>query len=266
MKKSYDFRILVAARVILFMLGATVGWLSMWQLFLVYPSLVPDGLKITFDSVVALFLGALLALSARPILNVLSYIGAAILRFVSGHRPIELVGVLLGLAVGLMIAFFSDAIMRLFIPVKAVRIVVTVVIGLIAVFTASVAFARMLLSPPERTEEAVHPVGYILYSSAFLSPKLTQLAEEWFNGPVYVTAKTVGALIAAVETDSEPLIRYRKLEGNDSVRRSDAGNRLTEAEEVARLARLKRLKIVVSSSAAVPDFGAGVKVLDIDTL
>ena len=69
-----------------------------------------------------------------------------------------------------------------------------------------------------------------------------------------------------MEEDSDPLVRYRKLEANDAVRRTDAANRLSETEEVARLARLKRLKIIVASENGPTDFGAGVKVLDIDTL
>ena len=266
MKKSYDARILALARVLLFMLGASVGWLAMWQLFLAYPKLVPDGWKIAFDTMAAVFLGGLLALSARPILNVLTYVGAALLRFVSRHRPIELVGVLLGVAVGLMIAFFVSALLRTFLPVKAARVIITVVVALFSVFVASVAFVRLLLAPPEKAEEPAHTAGYILHSSAFRSALVTQLVEDWLNGPVYVSGKTVSALIASVEEDSDPLVRYRKLEANDSVRRTDAANRLSETEEVARLARLKRLKIIVASENGPTDFGAGVKVLDIDTL
>lgn len=266
MKKTYDARILAIARVILFMLGASVGWLAMWQLFLAYPSLVPDGWKIAFDAMAAVFSGGLLALSARPILNMLSYVGAALLRFVSRHRPIELVGVLLGVAVGLMIAFFVSALLQVFLPVKAARVVITVVVALFSVFVASLAFVRLLLSPPEKEEEAVHTVGYILHSSVFRSALVTPLVEDWLNGPVFVSGKTVSALIASVEEDSDPLVRYRKLEANESVRRIDAANRLSETEEIARLARLKRLKIIVGSEDGPIDFGTGVKVLDIDTL
>lgn len=266
MKKQVDNRILFVVRILLFMLGATVGWLAMRQVFLTYPTLVRDGLKVAFDTVAALTLGAVLALSARPIMQFAVYVGRGIVRFANRHKPIELVGVLLGLAVGLMIAFFAAVVMQLFVPIVAVRVAVTVVVALIASFFSAVAFVRLLLSPAETEPAESRAAGYILHSSAFASGAVVTLVEEWLNGPVYVSGKTVTELIAGVETDSDPLVRYRHLESAESVRRADSANKLTENEDVARLARIKRLKVIVCSADNEYDFGTGVKTLDIATL
>lgn len=265
MKKQFDIRILTVARILLFLLGASVGWLCMWQLFLAYPNLVRDGLKIVFDAMVALFTGALLALSARPIVAFIAYLVERTVRFSAQHKPIELVGLLLGVAVGLMIAVFAEVVMRLFLPIKAVRILLTVLIAVVACVVAAVAFVRMLLNPPDTAATATRHTGYIVHSSAFGSAKLETLL-DWLNGEVYVSRKTVNALIEVVEGDSEPLIRFRRLETGETFRHVESSNKLSEDEEVARLALMKRLKVIAKGLGEGEPLGVGVKVLDIDSL
>lgn len=261
--KEIDKRIVFLVRVILFIVGAVVGWLAMWQFLTAYPAAVRDPLKIVFEIIAALVAAVALMLSARPIIRLGKLIADGVLKLAARMKPMELVGIVLGIAAGLMVAFLAYALMNLFIPIPALKVVLTVIVAFIACFIASVAFARGLSAPAAEEPAEKRFNGCIVHSSAFESEKLA-LALEWVDGPVIILGKTIRTLIDNMERNEAALIRYKELSADEAFRQAEgAGGDETEA--VVRYALTRRLKII----AKRPDERFGnplLKVLDVDAL
>lgn len=263
-RNDVDRRVLLITRVVLFIVGAVVGWLAMWQFLLAFPAAVRDGLKVVFEIIAAAVIAFALMLSARPIIYLGKLIAVGVARLAARLKPLEVVGLVLGIATGMMVAFLAYVLMSLFLPIIAVRVVLTVLVGFGACVGASVAFARGLTAPPEEepvSGERYH--GWILHASAFSSERLPRML-EWMDGPVYVLGRTIKTLIDGMETDPDALARYKELSTQDAFRQLESPE-TDETQAVTRLALTKRLRIV----AASPDQVASaplVKVLYLDAL
>lgn len=265
-RKDIDRRVLIITRVICFVVGAVVGWTAMWQFLVAFPELVRPPLWIVFELIAALVIAAALTLSARPIIYLGKLIGQGVGKLAARLKPMEVVGIVLGLVAGLMVAFLAYVLMNLFIPIAAVRIVLTVIIAFAACIGASIAFARGLTETAVEEEE--EPVelrynGMIVHSSAFRSEHLGRIL-DWFDGPVYVLGRTVKTLIDGMEADAESLARYRDLAAQDVFRQVETPE-VDETQAVIRYAVSKRLKIVLCGAddafARTP-----VKLLDLQSL
>ena len=258
-RNDVDRRVLLITRVVLFIVGAVVGWLAMWQFLLAFPAAVRDGLKVVFEIIAAAVIAFALMLSARPIIYLGKLIAVGVARRAARLKPL-----VLGIATGMMVAFLAYVLMSLFLPIIAVRVVLTVLVGFGACVGASVAFARGLTAPPEEepvSGERYH--GWILHASAFSSDRLPHML-EWMDGPVYVLGRTIKTLIDGMETDPDALARYKELSTQDAFRQLESPE-TDETQAVTRLALTKRLRIV----AASPDQVASaplVKVLYLDAL
>lgn len=264
-RKDIDRRVVFIARVILFIVGAVVGWVAMWQFLLAYPQAVRDSLKIVFEIIAAAVVAFALLLSTRPILYLGKWIADGIKSLTARVKPLEAVGIVLGIAAGLMVAFLAYVLMNLFIPIVAVRIVLTVIIGFVACVAASYAFARGLTAPPEE-EPIAHERfnGLIVHSSAFMSERLEHIL-EWLDAPVYVLGRTVKTLIDRMDVEPDALARYKELAGQEAFRTVES-TETDETQAVVRYAVTKRLKIIAKSPSEQLCHDALVKVLDLDAL
>lgn len=222
MKENFNKKVVLLLRILMFLLGVLLGYFIMRQLLPHYEEELKPILKLLFYSISALFLGGVLALSAKPIMYLSIKIGHFFKKIFANVQPSAIAGGIIGLMIGIMMGYLMEIFLALVLPIIALRIVIDIFIAAIFTFLGALGVVRWLRES-EETEVSVFDAGYILTASALSSDKIVELVREWLAGDKVI-----------LESASEEILK---------------GDNLLAKENYAILTEEKLLKTVKSESS-----------------
>lgn len=267
MNRKLNGKLVMIVRIVLFVLGAALGTLAVWQYFQLNPNVVVGGIKAVFYSACALVPALLMLFSTKPILMLAYAIGDLIKKAFGRTKPMDVASALLGLLIGLLLGYLCEALFSLVLKIFALRLIIDILVGLIFGYVSALLCSKLLsnknassdgLSEGERNgaEYGVTRLsiksgtGYLLSASALYRKTLVPICEKWLLGTIFVSQKTVDLLMddAANPLSAEAIVRYRALCESGKVRLINAKNADSdEKTELVCLAQNKRLKLIVAS-------------------
>lgn len=247
---------LLITRLVMFIVGATVGALAMWQFSIYYPNLVKAPLNIVYITVCSVACAFLLALSSKPIYQVFLAIMSMVKRFFESRPLAENIAGTIGFVFGGVCGYLFEFALRVGLTVVAVRVLIEIIIGILLAFLfgyVAIYFVRAKKARDAARAENVLPtskfVGYVITSGAFKSENLNKAATMFIN--VKVLPQTVNALIDGVKTEDgvEALKRFesvRQLFGNIECKKET-----DELAAVKAIAQSKNLRIIASAEEKI---------------
>lgn len=255
--RKYKKFVLPVMRIVLFVAGAAVGYIVMWQVLRAYPNSLAAAYKYVYCSGTGFLLGAVLALSARSVLWLAFTVADGLKNLFRGAKPADVAGVFIGLAAGFMLAYLFDFLLSLVLKIFSLRILLDVLFALAAAGLCMYGVLHALHasdasddapSSGMRTDTA-YTGGYVLHSSAFFCDGLLPFCRDWLIGQAAVTEGTVAELIAAGENGQAALKIYGELLSAGAVHTVSAGKG-EEKEQVAAYAEAHKCKIVTAEENA----------------
>lgn len=267
MDYKYDKRIITAARVLLFALGGVLGWLIMNAVISAYPAVMTETIQIVAMACCALLLGVVLMLSAKPFVYLTHVVFAAFGKLFRERRPIEIVGVFLGVILGLMIAYLTYSLLTLMLDMFALNVFITVVVAVIACTLGAIGCSHVLRHSDVDEDEPVGFSGYVVDASAFTDKKLYPLLSDWLDGKAAVLGVTSLKLMDSLASGEVPeaAAAYKKLVGEGRLKSVEFGKADgDEKTTVAEYAATKRKKIITADKAGYGECAA--PILDLSDL
>lgn len=249
-EKKYDKRIMTAVRLVLLAVGFLLGASFAGVFFSYNPDIVRDSLKIVFISSCGLLLGVALLLSARPFVALLLFLAGKLKNFFAGKKPVEVVGYVLGIALGLMVTFLVYVLLSQFLFIKPLNILITVIVAFVCCIAGAVVCSKWLLTQQDEEDEISDDGydGYLITADAFYSPKAEHFIGEWLSGNVYVLTASVELLVSRIEEQSavDALKTYKTLKESSKIKTVTYAKADSEREDIVKYAALKRLIIITA--------------------
>ena len=191
---SYDKIKLIILRAALVLIGASTGFLAVWQYFTFYPQVVKREYQIVITVVSSALVALIFGLSAKAVYRLAESVVNAVkgLKDRMGARGIIAVALGFAAAVALVVAF--DFVIRIFLDIWAVRLLADVLVYILSATGCSVGFTKWLTAPKtEKSEKADAPaVGYLLAAECFKDERVLTAVHTLIN--VKVTGGAYKAL------------------------------------------------------------------------
>ena len=272
--KKHNKKIMAAVRAVLFIGGFMLGT-ALAVLFLRgdFVSL-SDWVRLAIVISCGALLGLFLLLSARPIVWLVLATGEKLKDTVRTHRPEEIAGYALGIALGVLLALAAYVLLTLFVPIVALNIALTIVIAVLLSFVGAIVCSRLMLYGASREAEAEKDTdedasigGYIVTSGAFASEKAEEIVGRWLSGKLVVLELTGRLISESGGTEKE---RSLKLFGTliasgkpKSVGYEKSGD---EAKDVASYAASHRFAVITGTNEEAKLYEGRAKVLCLENL
>lgn len=266
MNNRLSKRLIIVASVVLFLVGALLGFLAMWQFLAFRPQNLSEPLKYVFYTAGALLAGLLLFFSTKLILYLMYTIGDALKKAFGHTKPLDIAGVLLGVVIGVMVAYLADALLGLVLKILAVRVAIVIVVGLAASLIAIILCTKFLSSKNDDVVEVPAFSGYLLSSSALKNIKIIPLCSSWLNGDIFVLSITINKLIGEQDSGRSALQNYHELTKNGLVKTINDDTSNYENTQIISTAEARGLKIIAESTAEYDSLTIVATVLGLDTL
>lgn len=269
--RKFDKRIMWAARIVLLAGGFMLGASAAGVFFNYNPDVVRAPLRIVIMISCGLVLGVALMLTARPIVSLILSAAIKLKKVFAAKKPIEVVGYVLGIALGLMITFVVYVLLSVLIPIPPLNIVLTLAAAFIFCITGAVVCAKWLTH--EEAEESVSPPddgysGYLMTSAAFYSDRAETLVKEWLQGKVFVLSPSIELIVSRVEDESAvaALKVYKALKESGRLKTVQLDKEGGESELIIRFARSKRLAVLAADESDALQYKDAVKTLCLSAL
>jgi len=275
--KQRERRIMIIMRLSMFVIGATLGAIGMWQTLQAMAAEFHIGFVMLFYFAASLITGGVLFLSAPIARLIFHKISKYFRRKFKAVKTIDVAGVSGGLVVGVVVALLVEFIFVWFLPILAVRILIAILLGLTVAFIAAIAISGWIAQGVERERKeneedaAYRPKGYkgfLLTEGALSHDKILNVCKLWLEGNIFVLAQTTDRLKAAPQaapaeqtaenkvqeqTEQAVLLKnaqanaydnYKRLYSAKSVKVLELLKHEDEDEAILDAAELKKLKIV----------------------
>ena len=179
---SYDKIKLIILRAALILMGASIGFLALWQYFAVYPKVVKREYQIVITVVSSALIALIFGLSAKAVYRLMRSVAFAShsLKDRVGTRGI--VAVALGLFVAVVPVVVFDIVIRRFVAIWAVRLLTDVLVYILCAAGCCVGFTKWFnithekktdnVKAEKNTERVLHPVGYLLGADCFADERV----------------------------------------------------------------------------------------------
>ncbi len=275
--------LLLIFRLLMTLIGAAVGIVAIWQVFSVRPELVRSvGLKAVFYIACGTLPAAFMFLTARPLLGVVLAGCEKVKLGFKGVKAVEVAGVFVGLIIGVFFGFVSDAVMRLFLPIIALRIIIAVVLAVVTAYVAAMLCIRFInkaeASDGESESESAESFskeytggsGYVLSGGALKNDRIINVCAKWLTGDIFVLESTAEGFSKTADINPVAADAARRLDellGSGKVKISDFGNDFENDDDaVISFAFEKNLKILVENGNSIKETSLPVHLLVLDEL
>ena len=185
---NYDKIKLIILRAALVLVGAGIGFLALWQYFIVYPDVIRREFQIVISVVSSALIALIFGLSAKAVYRLICSIGAATVRLKDSVGARGIVAAVLGLiAAGVPVVVF-DVVIRRFVDIWAVRLLTDVLMYILSAVGCCAGFTKWLnITGAEKADGAEKPlkplpaVGYLLSAECFTDERVITAVNTLIN-------------------------------------------------------------------------------------
>lgn len=193
-ENNYDKIKLIILRAALVLIGASMGFLALWQYFIFYPNVVRREFQIVISVVSSALIALIFGLSAKAVYRLIGSIVAATLRLKESVGARGIVAAVLGLvAAGVPVMVF-DVIIRRYVDIWAVRLLTDILMYILSAAGCCVGFTKWLnMGGSDKAEKAKNadgaekeyrpfsPVGYLLAAECFADERVITAVNTLIN-------------------------------------------------------------------------------------
>ena len=185
---NYDKIKLIILRAALVLVGASMGFLALWQYFIFYPNVVKREYQIVITVVSSALIALIFGLSAKAVYRLIASIAAATVRLKDRVGARGIVAAVLGLtAAGVPVVVF-DVVIRRFVDIWAVRLLTDVLMYILSAAGCCVGFTKWLnisvadkADRAEKTYKSIPAVGYLLAAECFTDERVITAVNTLIN-------------------------------------------------------------------------------------
>jgi len=267
MNRQRERRIMIIMRFSMFFIGAIIGAIGMWQALTVIDIAFHPALIALFYIASSLLAGGVLFLSAPIARVIFKKISTYFRRRFKVVKAVDIAGIASGFIVGVAVALIVEFTFVLFLPILAVRILISILLGLIFAFITAIAISGWIARGIERErqdngQEATvrhkgHK-GFLLTANALAHPKILLLCNLWLEGNLFVLSQTAEELnkvntlsgLDKQEKTNETLAynNYKLLLYANSIKVLELFKQEVETEALIDAGEMKCLKIVCTNT------------------
>lgn len=190
-ENNYDKIKLIILRAALVLVGAGIGFLALWQYFIVYPDVIRREFQIVISVVSSALTALIFGLSAKAVYRVICTIASATVRLKDSVGARGIVAAVLGLiAAGVPVVVF-DVIIGRFVDIWAVRLLTDVLMYILSATGCCVGFTKWLnvtgaekaekADGAEKTYRSIPAVGYLLSAECFTDERVLTAVNTLIN-------------------------------------------------------------------------------------